>query len=125
MFCKNCGKSILENSTFCQNCGSKQDLENKNLNNNPSLKMNDGKINSFFIKNKWFVIFYSIWAFQNLICYFAGNDDAGFWPITDEYHMIDAYGFLELFVYLMLPLLILIIIKLGGKEIKNFFKNHS
>lgn len=83
----------------------------------------ENKFMKFVNENKWFVVFYLIWSFIHLILYFASDsNNEGFWPFRKYRwggNIIDTYGFLELFVYLTLPLLIFIIIKLVGKDIKK------
>lgn len=78
----------------------------------------------FVNENKWFVVFYLVWLFLQLTLYFvsdgkpAWNFQIGFWPFNRDM-AIDAYDFLELFVYLSLPILVFVIIKLVGKDIKK------
>ena len=84
----------------------------------------ENKFMKFFNENKWFVVFYLIWSFIHLILYFVSDSkNEGFWPFAKYSWLgesiIDTYGFLELFVYLTLPLLIFIIIKFVGKDIKK------
>ena len=82
----------------------------------------ESKFLKFVNDNKWFVVFYLVWTFIHLILYFASDGHSkGFWPFrTNRWEsIIDQYGFLELFVYLTLPLLIFVIIILVGKDIKK------
>lgn len=79
----------------------------------------DSKFNKFINENKWFVVFYLIWAFIHLILFFSSDADrSGFWPFRTKARL-DAYDFLELFVYLGLPLIVFVIWKLVGKDIKK------
>ena len=72
----------------------------------------------FINANKWFVVFYLVWSFIHLILFFNGGGCSNdFWPFSDS--SICEYNFLELFVYMVLPLIIFAIIKLVGKDIKN------
>lgn len=81
----------------------------------------ENKFMKFVNENKWFIVFYILWLFIHIIFVFNRNkyyDDQGFWPFQ-EFGGIKAYGFLELFVYLSLPIIVFIIIKLVGKDIKK------
>lgn len=78
----------------------------------------------FVKENKWFVSFYLIWTFIHIILLINGLSDEyddSFWPF-DEYTTIGDYGFLELFVYEAVPLLIFVLIKLVGNDIKDRLK---
>ncbi len=75
----------------------------------------------FVNENKWFVAFFILWTFIHIIFLFNGEkeyDDRGFWPFDDAWHLV-AYGWLEFFVYETLPLVVLAIVKLVGKDIIN------
>lgn len=83
----------------------------------------ESKFMKFVNENKWFVVFYLVWLFLQLTLFLVseGITDyyyVGFWPFNRKSN-IDAYDFLELFVYLALPILIFLIIKLVGKDIKK------
>ena len=79
----------------------------------------ENKFMKFVNENKWFIVFYLLWAFIHLILYFSSdNYYSGFWPFNRK-SRVDAYDFLELFVYLSLPLIIFVIWKLVGKDIKK------
>ena len=76
----------------------------------------ESKFMKFVNKNKGFVVFLLIWTFIHIVLLIEGRDNVGFWPfdgITIRY-----YGFVEFFVYETLPILIFIIFKLLGLEIK-------
>ena len=82
----------------------------------------ENKFVKFVNENKWFVVFYLIWTFIHLILYFSSDySQDGFWPFKKPWveDRIDTYGFLELFVYLTFPLLIFVIVKLVGLDIKK------
>lgn len=83
----------------------------------------ENKFMKFVNENKWFVVFYLVWLFLQLTLFLVSDGvtywrNEGFWPFNRELD-IDAYDFLELFVYLALPILIFVIIKLVGKDIKK------
>ena len=78
----------------------------------------ENKFMKFVNENKWFVVFFLVWTFIHIILFLSGDNESGFWPFK-EYVEIDDYGFVELFVYETLPILIFIIIKLVGKDIKK------
>jgi len=81
----------------------------------------ESKAKTKLLENKWFVVFYLIWLFIHIILFLNGkaeNDDCGFWPFDDCYRS-SAYGFIEFFVYLTLPLLYFAIKKLIGDDIKK------
>jgi len=85
----------------------------------------ESKFNKFINENKWFIVFYILWAFLHLIFYFNSDSDlSGFWPFRRNAR-IDAYDFLELFVYLGLPLIIFIIWKLVGTDIKKAIDDNN
>jgi len=90
--------------------------------NNKFLKTNsmESKLIKFVNENKWFIVFYIVWSFIHLIFYFSSNSSRkGFWPFRFN---INAYDFLELFVYLGLPFVIFIIWKLAGNDIKQVIR---
>lgn len=72
----------------------------------------------FVNSNKWFIVSYLIWTFIHLVMYFNGDDIKGFWPFVHHMHL-HSYDFMELFVYLTLPVLIFITIKLVGRDINK------
>jgi len=78
----------------------------------------------FVKENKWYTVFYLVWTFLQLILFLASSgysrENKGFWPFNRKSD-IDAYDFFELFVYLVLPILIFVIIKLVGEDIKKAF----
>ena len=81
---------------------------------------------NFVKENKWFSVTYLIWTFIHFSLILASDRHdsiyyGGFYPFNKNSD-IDAYGFLELFVYLALPILTIIIIKLVGEDIKRFFR---
>lgn len=78
----------------------------------------DNKFMKFINENKWFVVFLLVWSFIHIILLFNGDNEHGFWPFNHNTE-IDDYGFVEFFVYEILPILIFIIIKLVGKDIKK------
>ena len=75
------------------------------------------KIKKYISENKWFISFYLVWAFIHIGLWLAGRNSYGFWPF-DGFDSKD-YGGVELFVYLTMPVLIFIINKLVGKDIKQ------
>jgi len=77
----------------------------------------ESKFMKFVNENKWFIVFYLIWSFIHIILLINGRDGSDFWPF-DGFGSFD-YGFIEFFVYETLPLLILVISKLVGKDIKK------
>jgi len=80
----------------------------------------ENKFIKFVNENKWFVVFFLIWTFLHVIFLFNGKssfDSLEFWPFGR--HGLITYGWIELFVYESLPLLILVIVKLVGKDIKK------
>ena len=81
---------------------------------------------NFVKENKRFSATYLIWAFLHLSLIIASDRHTsysyrGFYPFNKNSD-IDAYGFLELFIYLVLPILTFIIMKLVGEDIKRFFR---
>lgn len=81
----------------------------------------ESKANKFLVDNKWFVVFYLLWLFIHIVMFINGKgeyDDCGFWPF-DDCSNFNAYGVIEFFVYLTLPLLYLAIKKLVGDDIKK------
>jgi hypothetical protein len=84
----------------------------------------ENKFKQFITENKWFISFYFIWSFLHLIFYFSGDRYNGdFWPFSDD--GLDDYNFIELFVYLVLPIIIFIVWKLVGKDIKKFLDEET
>ncbi len=71
----------------------------------------------FVNENKWLVVSFLVWTFLHVIFLFNGDDSSGFWPFGDV--GLWDYGWLECFVYEALPLLIFVIVKLVGKDIKK------
>ena len=84
------------------------------------------KLMNFVKENKWFSVTYLIWTFLHLSLFIASDHHPyyypGFYPFNEQ-SFINAYDSLELFVYLAVPLLALIIIRLVGEDIKRFFSN--
>ncbi len=79
----------------------------------------ENNFKKFINENKWFIVCYLVWTFLHLIFYFSSEcSRSGFWPFNRK-SRIDAYDFLELFVYLGLPIIIFVIWKLVGKDIKK------
>ena len=82
----------------------------------------------FVKENKWSSVSYLVWTFLHLILFLASagertaiyRGNGGFWPFNRKSD-IDAYDFLELFVYMVLPILVFVIIKLVGEDIKKAF----
>jgi len=80
----------------------------------------ESKFNKFITENKWYVVFYLVWAFLHFVFFMSGNrydDEGDFWPFADD--GLDDYNLFELLVYLILPVIIFIIYKLVGKDIKK------
>lgn len=97
MFCKYCGKSIADDSTFCQFCGGKQDTNIESHSDEKTVKVElGGKVNAslspelpkftglknFVKKNLPFVLAYGVWFIVNLLLLINGDDRKGFWPHT-------------------------------------------
>ena len=78
----------------------------------------ESKFMKFVNENKWFIVFFLVWFFIHMILLIKGNDGNDFWPFDGIKYVFD-YGFLEFFVYITLPLLIFVITKLVGKDIKK------
>jgi len=74
--------------------------------------------------NKWFIVFFLMWFFIHMILLINGNDGNDFWPFYGFKYVSD-YGFLEFFVYITLPLLIFVITKLVGKDIKKAIEENN
>jgi len=79
----------------------------------------ESKFMKFVNENKWFIVFYLIWSFIHIILLINGSNNEDFWPFGFEGFESYDYGFTEFFVYESLPILILVIIKLVGKDIKK------
>lgn len=78
----------------------------------------ENKFMKFVNENKWFIVFYLIWSYIHFILLFSGGGCSNdFWPFSDS--DICEYNFLEFFVYMTLPILIFVVIKLVGKDIKK------
>ena len=124
MFCNHCGKSITENSMYCSNCGSKQSNEKPLQEEKKLEKITENKIKSFINKNKGFVVFYLIWFFLHLIFLIVNRDTSStgqLWPFGKNSEFSD-YGFGEFIFYMIVPVIIFIIWKLVGKEVKEEVK---
>lgn len=76
----------------------------------------ENKFMKFLNENKWFIVFFLVWLFIHVILLLSGRDQSGFWPFDDG---VRDYGFVEFFVYITLPLLIFVIVKLVGNDIKK------
>lgn len=77
--------------------------------------------------NKWFSVAYLLWTFLHFSLFLASDGEPylsidGFYPF-DKNSDLDNYDSLELFVYLAFPVVIFIIIKLVGEDIKRFWSN--
>ena len=81
----------------------------------------ENKFKKFVNENKWFIVPFLIWSFIHIILLLIGDYENNFWPFHGIYSEteIDDYGFVEFFVYMTLPVLIFIIIKLVDKDIKK------
>ena len=55
MFCKQCGKSIPDNSKFCQHCGADQEIGSPDSNQN-------GEQNIHSVFSKKFINIYSVFS---------------------------------------------------------------
>ena len=76
------------------------------------------KTKKFIEENKWFIVFYLILVFIHILLLWNGNEcKDDFWPFGDS--DLCEYNFLELFVYLTLPLLYFVIKELIGDDIKK------
>jgi len=78
----------------------------------------ENKFMKFVNENKWFIVFFLIWTFIHILLLLNGSNDEGFWPF-DGFDREHDYGFIEFFVYETLPILIFLIIKLVGTDIKK------
>ncbi|MCF8231717.1 MAG: hypothetical protein K9J27_05950 [Bacteroidales bacterium] len=76
------------------------------------------KFMKFVNENKWFVVFFLIWSFIHILLFINGENSDGFWPF-DGFDRDHDYGSVEFFVYETIPLLIFVIIKLVGQDIKQ------
>ena len=85
------------------------------------------------VENKWFIVFFLVWTFVHIILFISGvaafNAESvydqlysSFWPFG---YSISDYGLLEFFVYETLPVLIFIVVKLVGKDIKKAFDENN
>lgn len=124
MFCIHCGKSIMDESVYCSNCGKKQSNEKLPLQNNKIEITTDNKFRKFIKDNKGFVVFILVWTFIHILLLLNGDNENGFFPFNENVE-IDDYGFVEFFVYETLPILIFIINKLVGKEIKKVIDQNN
>ena len=77
----------------------------------------ENKFMKFFNENRWFIVFFIIWLFIHIVLLMNGSDYNDFWPF-DGFDTRD-YGTIEFFVYVALPLLIFVVYKLVGKDIKK------
>lgn len=84
----------------------------------------ENKIMKFVIENKWFVVFFLVWTFIHVLLFINGKNDQGFWPF-DGFDRDHDYGSVEFFVYETIPLLILVIFKLVGKDIKKAIEKNN
>ena len=83
------------------------------------------KLIKFVNENRKFIVFYLLWAFLHLILLFnGGNGTGGFWPFVEDIDIYD-YNLFEFFIYMTVPLLIFIINKIAGKDIKKFFEDSN
>lgn len=89
----------------------------------------ENRLRTFINENKWFIVFYLTWTFAHIVLLIRGTNSSGFWPFDDfgsryygntRYH---DYGGIEFFVYEALPLLIIVIYKLVGSDIKEIYLN--
>ena len=76
------------------------------------------KFMKFVNENKWFVVFFLVWSFIHILLLINGENSDGFWPF-DGFGRDHDYGSVEFFVYEISPLLILVISKLVGQDIKK------
>ncbi|MCB0513585.1 MAG: hypothetical protein KDC60_04060 [Bacteroidetes bacterium] len=72
----------------------------------------------FIRDNRWLIVSYLIWFFIHFILLMSGNNGGVFYPF-DGFKYVGDYGFFEFAVYLMLPILVFIIWKLVGQDIKQ------
>lgn len=78
----------------------------------------ESKFKMFVNDNKGFVVFYLFWFILHFIFLAVGRGgDNDFWPF--QYGGLESYGFLELAFYLIVPIVIFIIWKLIGKDVKK------
>jgi len=82
----------------------------------------ESKFMKFVTENKWFVVFFLVWSFINILLLLNGSNDEGFWPF-DGFDREHDYGKIEFYVYETLPILIFIIYKLVGMDIKKKIKD--
>ena len=62
-YCTNCGKKLIKNSKYCDECGNKIDNVNTNTNSIPNVNNNVEKIND---NSKYYVIANTILLFSGL-----------------------------------------------------------
>jgi len=79
------------------------------------------KVKKIINEHRWFITFYIIWLFIHVILLMNGDGESNFWPFARKLRKveIDDYGMVEFFVYTGIPIVILIIKKLVGDEIKE------
>lgn len=132
MYCKHCGKTIADDSSFCQFCGQSQGEEKINVSSDesqPNPKIGIGLTIVRFIKrHTTILIIYGIWFMVHLALLGAGDNYSGFCPHKTHYgHLkwdVDYYGFPEFVVYVFLiPLVLFALIKLiKSPSFKKFIK---
>lgn len=89
MFCKQCGKSIDDDSKFCRYCGAEQESSEKRPstnkveiagNVNAQISPTFPNLTSFIKEHSVLVIVYTLWFLTNLILLLSGSGHNHFWP---------------------------------------------
>jgi hypothetical protein len=84
----------------------------------------ENQFQKFVRTSRGFIVFYLIWLFIHLLLFFNSSSDCeGFWPFGRG--DLCQYNYIELFVYLGVPLIIFIIWKLIATDIKKIGDNKS
>ena len=82
----------------------------------------ESKIKQFVNENKGFVVFYLIWFLLHLIFISVGIEGGGkhgLWPFAESRWAYTEYDLKDLLFYLVTPIVILVIWKLIGKDLKK------
>lgn len=134
MYCKECGKEIIDNSKFCSFCGAKQDIVEPTIKEQVAdvIIQNEivKRIKEDYIDNYYQQFFkkvlgyYLAWVLIHLTfllifsaCWNCNNSDGldDFWPF-DRFTQLKRYDITEFIVYTVFPIIILFIIALVKKE---------
>lgn len=101
MYCKHCGKEIVDDSKFCQHCGGKLDTISSvpKIVSKPKNKeaivttKSDSMAMKFYAKNKIYIVLYYVWLIINILFLLQGEEKV--YEITKRVYPNDGFEIID------------------------------